>query len=630
MAKNKQSPAQMYPVRCTECGDVIEGKFFPIGLLLKQYAPAEGIFEDRETLIRVLGIGAHYGQNVLPSVPKLLRKKKDTEGVPGGWEILRPDMGKLRSEKSPMKCFACKDNNDVQISQLTKVNLNIASIAAQFCLSTGSDIIYDMLEIQLRIRQKEMYAESASKEDTDRLSTLCNQFAKLPGVQLTDLVAQGQQENDIIEVLTIILNFALIEAEKDDECNFASETMMLGWRYQVINGIQMPHSLVVMGATSREAYDCGVCCCDKCRRELPREVGAYPQRIIGVLGSQQTGKTTYLATLTDAIDVGEATSYIQSNGDQQHADIKIDHNANDPQWKRVLAEPAMALTGEQKIGALWLYKNGYPPQKTNTVELEAPALTFLITDAKGHKVMYTLADIAGEAFTDNTDKYQNLKKLLYSSDALMVVVSTGQMDGGAKAKKNEKLVSDPSEILTSYKGFLPNKPIPTAVVMTSSDKINDGDLRQPLNLAFDIRRCRPLIWDGRKKHLVYNTEAMATATQAVLAYVNKYFGSFMKNLSDSLKQAGKGEPKVAAFAASSGTQCAPYYYGEEPDEAYKSGAQCKERYAQMRRERFGVTAPFLWLLACDGMLEIGTADTEYNDYSERIRKAIADHLSRSL
>lgn len=629
--KNEDTGKKMYPVHCTECGDVIDGKFFPLDNLMKQYAPGEGISAQRDEMIRVLGIGALYGKNILPDVPQLLYYQEETEETPGIWYVVRPNLSTLRQETSPLSCFACKDNNDIPMDRLVGVNLNVASMIAQFCISTGFDEIYDMLEIQNRIEQKANVGELPSEEDENRLRVLCQQFAMLPGVQLSRMTAAGMQDAQIVSVLSIILSFAREEADAGRQ-NYASETLMVGWRYQLINGIQMPHSLVVVGATSREANHCNKCCCDKCRRELPTEMGAYPQRIIGILGTQATGKTTYLAALANAIDVGEATTYTQSNGDQQYANIKIDHNANDPQWKRVQAEPHTDASGESKIGALWLYQNGYPPQKTKPEALEAPALTFLITGAKG-TTMYTLADIAGEAFTKD-DRYEQyldkMRKLLYSSDALMMVISTGQMDNGSKAEVNQKLILNPSEILTYYKDFLPNRPIPTAVVMTSADKINAGDLRQPLNLAYDIRKCRPLVWDGRRNHLVYNVEAMATSVQAVWVYINKYFGTFMENLFSYLKKSGKQEPKVAAFAVSSGTQCAPHYFGDDVDEAYNSDEQRKERYAQMRQNRFGITAPFLWLLACDEMLEIGRVNTEYNDYTNRIQTAIADLLKKRL
>lgn len=365
-----------------------------------------------------------------------------------------------------------------------------------------------MLEIQNRMEQQTNFGELPAPEDKSRLGELCQKFATLPGVRLSRMTAAGMREAQIVGVLSIALLFAREEAESGRR-NFTAETLLAGWRYQEINGIRMPHFLVVVGKNSRQAYHCAKCCCDKCRGELPIEMGAYPQRIVGILGTQATGKTTYLAALANAIDVGEATSCVQGNGSQQYTNIQIDHNASDPQWRRVLAKPE-----------------------------------------------------AGE---------------------------------GVKA---------------------------------ADAKI--GALRQPLNLAYDIRRCSPLVWDGRRNYLVYNAEAMASGVQAVRVYINKYFGSFMENLLTRLKNAGKQEPQVAAFAVSNGTQWAPGYYGEVADGAYNSQEQRTERYARMRAERFGVVSPFLWLLACDGILEVGRADSEFNDYPGKTQEAISNLLRKFL
>ena len=92
---NSQQTKPMYSVHCTECGDVIEGKFFPMENLLERYSPGESVSLQREELIRVLGVGARYGGNVLPEVPPLLRYLAETEEKPASWEIQRPDIQAL-------------------------------------------------------------------------------------------------------------------------------------------------------------------------------------------------------------------------------------------------------------------------------------------------------------------------------------------------------------------------------------------------------------------------------------------------------------------------------------------------------------------------------------------------------
>ena len=87
---------------------------------------------------------------------------------------------------------------------------------------------------------------------------------------------------------------------------------------------------------------------------------------------------------------------------------------------------------------------------------------------------------------------------------------------------------------------------------------------------------------------------------------------------------------LGAFAVSSGTQCAPYDYADSPNEEYRSAAQMDERCRQMRAARFGVVAPLLWMLACDGLLGIGRGDNQFNDYNQDVQAKIRKWLKKDL
>ena len=50
--------------------------------------------------------------------------------------------------------------------------------------------------------------------------------------------------------------------------------------------------------------------------------------------------------------------------------------------------------------------------------------------------------------------------------------------------------------------------------------------------------------------------------------------------------------------------------------------EAKERYIAMRNARFGVTAPLLWLLTCEDLLEQGRADAFFDGYDEKVRRRI--------
>ena len=60
---------QLYPVHCTECGEKIDNRFFPLNRFLKQYFLGVAYSKKISNLVDFLGIGAMYGETVLPDVP---------------------------------------------------------------------------------------------------------------------------------------------------------------------------------------------------------------------------------------------------------------------------------------------------------------------------------------------------------------------------------------------------------------------------------------------------------------------------------------------------------------------------------------------------------------------------------
>lgn len=640
---------KMYDVYCTECGSLIRGKYFPLDNLLNLYFNGETQEEERNNVIDMLGIGVIYGGPVLPVVPPLLEKNPD-----GGKYIFnRPSLDSLKNTKSRLNCFTCGDG-EIPMNALVSVDLNIASVVAQFCMSSGSELLYDMLQ-----RYYDLDWNDEDRSGDMALNAWCEQFAQLQKERMSAMGQTGLNAEQVRQNLQTIIEFAKTEAERVDTRHFALESRIwVGWWYQVINGRKMPYRLAVVGSTG-EAFHCTDCCCDRCHTPLPYELGAYRQKIVGLLGTQSTGKTTYQTALADAIDRGEATSLITGNGVTRHTQISIQPNmVNDPQWTRAKREPVApknqmnsfmmgtAVSGkkDEKSGAgpLWLYQNGYPVEKTPDEKLEAGALTFLISREDGavEPVMYTLADIPGEAFSEVFQRHKDALHverqyaLLKRCDALLMVISSRQLQNRQDSTADENvdisgMVRSPGEILECYKKFLPERAVPTVVVMTAADEINGGNLRRPMQLAFDLRNASALVWSERRQELVYNAEQMRTVSDAVRGYIDRKHGGFIHDLYNVLKDKG-GKVKLAAFAVSSGTQYATVDYKNAKDELYRSKAQCEARYNQVVAARFGVVAPLLWLLACDDLMPMGRPDTPYNDYPEDVRKKIGKYLKTIL
>lgn len=588
IVKNQEKP--LYEVHCTECGKKIENKFFPLTDLLMQYDMGQKHKKAVAEVVELLGIGALYGQAVLPEVPAFVDRDDN-------WNFEKPVF-----QQNPLAQFDCSDS-EVPMESLREVNLNIASMIAQFCMITGFVDIYPMLKLRKEMED----AGTASKEQQERWKEYCDRLIWIPGVKTDGLSNQETRDQDLGEILTNVLIFAELEAKVSGRRHFAPQKLLAGWRYREENGRKMPYSLVVRGE-SLGTFDSRECCCDKCRKPQVWAMGAYPQKIIGILGTQAVGKTTYLMALADRIP------------GLKFENMTITHDSMDPQWNHVESE------GEQ----LWRYRNGFGPTKTIVAVGSASALTFLVKQHRdAETVMYTLADIPGEAFDAKQSKVfsqqmiNEITNKLKVSDSLVLMLNEGYLRSNVQRDAaldgdEQKKIKDPTEILTYLSDYL-SKPLSVAVVLTAADKL--GDLRQLLGLGFDIRKLDPLVYSGKQNKYVYNAEMMQTASTAVADYVNSAFGNFMHNLQENRVPKGS---KVSAFVASSGTQCA---FGNEYQKDTFDQKEATEHYWKMCEARFGVEAPLLWLLSRDGLLEQGRADEFFNGYDEKVQRRILNEIN---
>ena len=614
----------LYPVRCAECGELVEEKFFSLNPLLMQYwVSDQEIQEDLETLVKTLNIVAPYGQDILPEMPPLIRN--DEFSIPTG-----------AGKTTPLPCFETDESNNPPKDALKPIKLTMAAIVSAFVRMTGFKDLYHLLNLRWEERILEKYGGNLSGEDSAKQMQYASRAASLLGKRLK---AREDSEEGRRQAVLNLMDTVLECAEHENEQHLDSyslKQLRAGWRYKVENGRKMPYSLLVEDSTGLRT-ECGNCCCNHCHNPIYYKLGAYEQRIIGVLGTPGTGKTTYIAALMDMIDMGGVTTATGTEEGEVSSDITIKAQP-DPQWKRVAADPGTSA----EPGLLWRYRHGYPSSKTPwTTNM---ALSFLVkSPLRNEEIMYTLADIPGEAFYNVVSKKEDTaaveaqQKLLYNCDALIMVVSSRQLrnaeitqkkseDGGA-AQKSEEMVTSPSEVLTCCDAFLPRNPIPTAVVLTAADEIHGGDMRPMLHLAYDVRHCPPLTRSGNT--LVYNAELMRNTSGAIKNYLNAEFGRFMETLMQVVSR-GKESAQVAAFAVSSGTQCAPRDYDANLNDPYNSSEQQRMRCREIRSARFGVAAPFLWLLACDGVVPSGQGDLTYGAFSNADRGKVKDMLTKCL
>lgn len=649
--KNMETDKEFYQVLCTECGRPVGKRFFPLNTLMQQYHNGTAKVEHKAELFSVLKIGAYYGEACLPDVVPLVNNGE--LAIPERSQLDRV-CGKATGD---VVCFECGDkelSDDGLYHQMQPVPLNISAIIAQFYYMTSFYEIYRLIQYhwdKLNRMQNGIYdleEDAQSREQwearTVQMGLDVDAFYNLPFVTIKGMSTQEGRIKQVEKILRHVIDWAkredeLRKLEANRRC-FAVEDLFYGWRYETINQRRMPKALVFF-AKNGDIHQANKCCCDKCFAPIPLRQGAYRQRIVGLLGTQSTGKSTYLAALADAIDKGEVT--MQKHGNKQlPAQISIKACIGDDiQWSRAKRDPE---SGEAKAGILWLYQHGFPPEKTEVNSMDAAALTFLVSkrDSCEEPIMYTLADISGEAFHNAvSEKYApevvaTQHRLLFSCDALFVIVSSRQLYR-AKAYQAENgtgshsmdYVNNPQEILTCYQTFLPKKTVPTAIILTSSDEINGGNLRLPMQTAYDPKKVSPLIWSERDQVMLYNAERMSNIINAVRGYLNRSFGDFMGVLKNILKeQSGSADVQLAAFAVSNGTQCAPQYFGDL--DADKSVKGMSDRYEAVRQARFGIEAPLLWLLACDDVLDVGYCEPGLEMYSEKERKEIKEELRRQI
>lgn len=548
----------LYTVRCTECGEVLENKFFRLDELLMQYHNGREYNDDMQFLFGALGIGAEYGGGVLPKVPQLLRMVQDEDHN----EVLgvkAPQKDEINKRYLP--CF--EENNSVRLKDsLVEVPLNISSMVAQFAMTTGFCEIYNMLQLQWESRKGDL-----SDEKLIEMKGYQERFVKISGVKLSNLTVDTIRDQEIGRILDLILDYAEVEHQRGGD-HFAVGTLYAGWQYKKINNRNMPAALVFAGDQNK-AQHCGKCCCSGCRKPIPVELGAYEQKIVGILGTQQTGKSTYLAALTDAIEIADVTTRKKSNGEHQDSSIDILESKN--------GNPNYTKIHTLNEGMMWRYQHGFPPKKTPVEEILS--LSFLIGRKNQDKqyeqelVMYTIVDIAGEIFiNDQLPPEEQVppavaaiqKELLKACSALLFVVSSRQMTTN-QALGPSQLERSPQTVLAAAQSFLPQRALPVAIILTSTDEINGGRLQSSFMVPYDLRNCTPLVWSDQKKKLVYNAEMMSNATRAVREFVNKGFGNFVELLQGCLKENAGRTVALAAFAVSSGTQYAPFDFEKDND-----------------------------------------------------------------
>ncbi len=175
------------------------------------------------------------------------------------------------------------------------------------------------------------------------------------------------------------------------------------------HGIDIPMVLFVLdGVTAKQEKRK----CDNCRCAFPQEFGFYKIVPVTLLGSQGTGKTTFLFSMMYAIL--NKSPFIDDN----KLSIQSLVEDSEKEW----------IDEGYKV-----FKKGGVPNKTDFTDV--PSFSWLIND-----VIYTFSDWPGEAFLNDENSMDfafNSKKSVFKSPHILLFLNPDQIDPDLETEGHE-------------------------------------------------------------------------------------------------------------------------------------------------------------------------------------------------
>lgn len=412
------------------------------------------------------------------------------------------------------------------------------------------------------------------------------------------------------------------------------------WVKRTYNGKIMPYRLAVLDAESGNIVYPSKCCCPHCKKEIPSWLGAFDQRIIGIVGGQNAGKTSYITALADIIKDG---SILKDKKSGNHGNLCIETSfggEDDLGWLKEIHMPGNpdVDTGEpsDEKSPYWYYRSGYSVPKTEVRQEAISVISFLVKPGQGASrksmLQYVLVDIPGEAFADpfnfykiKEDFFQRYGSIIYQCTGLLVMISADHLEGKAN------LNLDYHRVLYNAKELFGNRQenLSIGLIVSKFDQLDDSkNFESTLKLSFDLQKAAMYAVDivrdeqGKDKTLDYfAVETMNLISRRVAAYVERKAPGIMGRLLDMYPE--EGNKKVAFFPVAA--------YGKAVD-TYTSDDDCKRQersdaYQKIAEARFFVEVPLLWMLACDGMLICGRRWMEEDYFLNQVQK---EQIDRAL
>lgn len=526
---------------------------------------------------------------------------------------------------NPIKTVRCESAKPER-EQLSKIVVSVESILQQLeeqmQLERG-----DLAKLVTFQREEggnlwdkyEEYREviRSGKRTTDEDLAFCMTYARahdliLKNIHSRDLSNKQMREQELNEFLDILVE--LSNAEKQDH----NGNSMLASKYQIAaawcytvdptTSVEVPDMLYLELTDEHGSEVCSSkdSCCPYCRKEISKHFGACPQKIIGILGGQSTGKTTYMAAFADMLD--------RTNLDDLPFTISYEPEG-DAQWRRF-----QASSKDGNFGAMWAYQNGYNAQKTDLQSESAVSLSFLVSPKEKGKIptVYVLADIPGEVFDGAegnkvSDTIQNSRKIFQYCQARLMTLSCDPHDAQIAAANFNEWLSQ-----------FPKGNIPAAFLLTKFDRSQNTPA---VKLAYSLNQAeyKPYV-PGANHTAVYNIERMSTLCRYAKQQSDRLSPNLFTILLNAMQaeQSDPSEIALTAFLINSGT--AGYIDYTTADDV----EQKKDRVSVARSERYGVLAPILWLLALDGYIKPGRREDELLTHSPAAEAQLQELWNKEL
>ncbi len=526
---------------------------------------------------------------------------------------------------NPIKTVRCESAKPER-EQLSKIVVSVESILQQLeeqmQLERG-----DLAKLVTFQREEggnlwdkyEEYREviRSGKRTTDEDLAFCMTYARahdliLKNIHSRDLSNKQMREQELNEFLDILVE--LSNAEKQDH----NGNSMLASKYQIAaawcytvdptTSVEVPDMLYLELTDEHGSEVCSSkdSCCPYCRKEISKHFGACPQKIIGILGGQSTGKTTYMAAFADMLD--------RTNLDDLPFTISYEPEG-DAQWRRF-----QASSKDGNFGAMWAYQNGYNAQKTDLQSESAVSLSFLVSPKEKSKIptVYVLADIPGEVFDGAegnkvSDTIQNSRKIFQYCQARLMTLSCDPHDAQIAAANFNEWLSQ-----------FPKGNIPAAFLLTKFDRSQNTPA---VKLAYSLNQAeyKPYV-PGANHTAVYNIERMSTLCRYAKQQSDRLSPNLFTILLNAMQaeQSDPSEIALTAFLINSGT--AGYIDYTTADDV----EQKKDRVSVARSERYGVLAPILWLLALDGYIKPGRREDELLTHSPAAEAQLQELWNKEL